>query len=228
MRGVADWAEELRTLERALWPQYLGEHSGLPGARANLSLVSAAAMIAESSTVESLIADGGEYQMMCAAAALGARADDPGCEEAAHSLAADARWRVREGVAIGLQHLGDRNVEALESIARRWVEDPSPLVQRAALAAICEPRLLLTPEAASVAVDICSFATQRLAALPEVLRRSPDARTLRKTLGYCWSVAIAADSARGLRAFQKLDTSHPDIAWIVAENRRKKRLSVLL
>jgi HEAT repeat protein len=211
-----------------MWPQYLGEHSGLPGPRANLTLVNAVATIAKASTVESLIADGGEYQMMCAAAALGALADDPACEDAARSLAADARWRVREGAAIGLQHLGDRTFEALEPIVRRWVDDPSPLVQRAALAAICEPRLLLTPEAASVAVDICSLATQRLAALSEGHRSSPDARTLRKALGYCWSVAIAADSGRGLPAFQRLDTSHPDTAWIVAENRRKKRISALL
>jgi len=59
-------------------------------------------------------------------------------------------------------------------------------------------------------------------------RKQPDARTLRQGLGYCWSVAIAADPAPGLIAFNSLDTSDPDVAWIVNQNRRKKRLSSLL
>ena len=47
-------------------------------------------------------------------------------------------------------------------------------------------------------------------------------------LGYCWSVAVAADPVTGLAAFAALDASDPDVAWVIAENRKKKRLAALL
>lgn len=165
---------------------------------------------------------------MCAAAAVGRHADDAEFGLKAHGLASNELWRVREGVAIGLQLLGDIAPAALSSIVLSWADDPSPWVQRAAVAAICEPRLLRDPEAAATAIEVCERATHRLHALPADRRRQPDGRTLRQALGYCWSVAVAADPAPGLAAFRGLDTTDPDIAWIVNQNRRKKRLSVLL
>lgn len=223
-----DWVGELQELGKPEWPRYLEEHSGLPGPRANLPLADAVAKVADREAVAVLLASGGEYPVMCAAAALGARADDAADEKAARELAADERWRVREGVAIGLQHLGDRALPELIAIVRRWVEDGDPLVQRAAVAALCEPRLLRAPEAAAAAVDACRTATARLAALPDDRRKQPDARTLRQALGYCWSVAVAADPGAGIPAFIALDTAQPDIAWIAAENRKKKRLASVL
>lgn len=165
---------------------------------------------------------------MCAAAAMGYRADDPTIAARARLRAADERWRVREGVAIGLQLLGDGRPAVLTSIAREWVDDPDPLVQRAAVAAICEPRLLRSADAAATAVEVCARATQHLVALPAQRRRDAGVRTLRQALGYAWSVAVAADPAQGLATFQGLDTTDSDVAWIVNQNRRKKRLSALL
>lgn len=222
------WVTALQGLDRAEIPAYLNENSGLPGPRANLSLVDAVVSLADPDLVPVLLEEGGEYTAMCAAAVLGSRADDPLAETQARGLAADARWRVREGVAIGLQHLGDRDVAALISVTRQWAEHTDPLVQRAAVAALCEPRLLHTDAAKTAALDICRITTERLAALPDSQRKGGSARTLRQALGYCWSIAVAADPANGLPAFRALDTAHADVAWIVAENRRKKRLSVLL
>lgn len=103
------------------------------------------------------------------------------------------------------------------------------VVQRAAAAGLCEPRLLQSPEAASAAVDVCDRATRALAALPLETRRDEDVRVLRKGLGYCWSVAVAADPAHGLPRFQALAScADPDVAWIVRENSRKARLARLL
>lgn len=228
MAGVAEWIEALSALTSTDVPRFVNENSGLPGPRANLPLVDAVAAVADAAVISSLIDDGSEFATTCAAAALAARADDPAHESAARTLATDDRWRVREGVAIGLQHLGDRAIESTVAIARRWADDGDPLVQRAAVAALCEPRLLRTSKAAAAAIDVCRTATERLAAMPDDQRRGPAARTLRQTLGYGWSVAIAADPIPGLAAFRALDVSHPDIAWIVAENSRKKRLSKLL
>lgn len=221
-------AAELQRLERSAWPTYVTQHSGLPGPRANLALVEAAATLADPLTIDELMRGGDEYPLMCAAAALGLRADQTEFASRAHALASNDLWRVREGVAIGLQLLGDADPAALRSLVRRWSDDPDPLVVRAAVAAICEPRLLRTSEAAASAVEACRRATQHLAELPAERRAHSDVRTLRRALGYCWSVAIAADPAPGLTAFRELDTADADIAWVVKQNRQKKRLAALL
>lgn len=220
--------DELRLLEPTSWPTYLAIHSGLPGPRANLALVEAVAIVADPTVVEVLLDDGGEYQVMCAAAAVGRRADTSEGEVRARVLATDERWRVREGVAIGLQALGDTAVPALMATVTKWIDDPHPLVQRAALAAICEPRLLKSRDAAAFALEACRRSTEHLVELTQTLRKQPDVRTLRQALGYCWSVAVAADPVGGLPVFRELDVADPDVAWIVNQNRRKKRLSTLL
>ena len=149
--------------------------------------------------------------------------------ERLHGHAADARWRVREAVAMAMQRLGDADLPRLLAVVTAWADDPHPLVQRAALAAVCEPRLLNTTQAAGTAVDLCARVTSALAARPAAGRRDPDVRTLRQGLGYCWSVAVAADPEHGLPRFLALaDHDDPDVAWIVRENRRKKRLARLL
>lgn len=64
-------------------------------------------------------------------------------------------------------------------------------------------------------------------------------RILRKGLGYCWSVALAADptagATAGAPAFRALVASvsgegdvDRDMAWVVRENLKKKRLTGLL
>lgn len=228
MRDVATWSRDLDGLHPSAWPAFVTAHSGLPGPRANLPLMQAAASAANAEALDALLDDGSEYPVMCAAAAAGRRADDAHFLETARALAADDRWRVREGVAIGLQLLGDTDPQTLARIVRAWVDDPDPLVQRAAVAAICEPRLLRTSEAAATAIAVCGGATERLAALPREQSRQSEARTLRQALGYAWSVAVAADPAAGLEAFGDLDVTAPDVDWIVRQNRRKKRLATLL
>jgi hypothetical protein len=111
----------------------------------------------------------------------------------------------------------------------RWAADPDPLVQRAAVAGICEPRLLEAREGAACALVTCQVVTASLVDRPAGTRRDPDVRVLRQALGYCWSVAVAADPERGLPAFHELAaSSDTDVAWIVRENGRKKRLARLL
>ncbi|WZH36828.1 MAG: HEAT repeat domain-containing protein [Microbacterium enclense] len=144
------------------------------------------------------------------------------------ALAADARWRVREGVALGLQRLGDDDPDTLLAIVAAWARDPHPLVQRAAVAAVCEPRLLRSPAAAAAALDACRTTTANLVATAVETRRDSEWRTLRQALGYCWSVAVAGDPSTGLPLFRALDDSDADVAWIVRENTAKKRLARLL
>ncbi|GAB3146994.1 hypothetical protein GCM10027058_05240 [Microbacterium neimengense] len=225
---MTDWQTRLRQLPVEEWATLLDTNSGLPGPRANTSLATAFAVVADESALLALGPRDDEFTAMCVATAYGARADEAECAAAALHAASDERWRVREGVAIGLQLLGDRAFDLLADLVTAWAESEDPLVQRAAVAAICEPRLLRSPASAAVAVRVCDRATELLAQRPASQRRDASVRTLRQALGYGWSVAIAADATAGLPAFLALDTSDADVAWIVMENRKKKRLSVLL
>jgi hypothetical protein len=225
---MTDWQTRLRQLPVEEWATLLDGNSGLPGPRANTALATAFAVIADESALLALGTRDDEFTAMCVAAAFGARADEPEYAAAALRAASDERWRVREGVAMGLQLLGDRDFAQLTEIVTGWAESDDPLVQRAAVAAICEPRLLRSPASAAVAVGVCERATEMLAERPASQRRDADVRTLRQALGYGWSVAVAADPPAGLPTFLGLDASDDDVAWIVTENRKKKRLSVLL
>jgi hypothetical protein len=181
---------------------------------------------------DDLIATGDDYLVFCGVVGLGrllVEHDEPSLVRRLRTHAADERWRVREAVAMALQRLGDGDLPRLIEVVSRWAADPDPLVQRAAAAGICEPRLLATPQAAATAIDVCERATHALAARPSGERRDPSVRALRQGLGYCWSVAVAADPGAGLPRFRALSASHdPDLAWIVRENSRKTRLARLL
>ena len=77
MSRAAGWHDELQGRAPGDWPAFLSEHSGLPGPRANLPLVDAVAELASQATIDALLDSGDEYLVMCAAAALGRRGDDP-------------------------------------------------------------------------------------------------------------------------------------------------------
>jgi hypothetical protein len=229
MTPRSDYHDALAALEPATWPAYLDEHSGLPGPRGNLELAAAVADVGDTALFDDLIASGDEYRTFCGVVGLGSHAADDRVAHRLRGFSTDERWRVREAVATGLQRLGDVDLPALERIVLDWADDTDPLVQRAAAAAICEPRLLRTPEAAAVALEVCRRTTAALAARPGSERHLDGVRTLRRGLGYCWSVAVAADPVPGLVAFTALEEeSDPDVVWIVRENSRKKRLLGLL
>ena len=228
MTAVANHRQDLALLDRSAWPAHLDAHSGLPGPRANIALAEAVADLGDAALFEELLASGDEYRTFCGVLGLGSSAADEQVAARLHELARDERWRVREAVAMGLQRLGDSDLPSLERIVLEWADDGDPLVQRAAVAAICEPRLLRAPEAAATAVEVCRRCTAGLVARPSAERSDTNVRSLRQTLGYGWSVAVAADPEPGLAAFAALDETDRDVAWIVRENRRKKRLARLL
>ena len=63
-------------------------------------------------------------------------------------------------------------------------------------------------------------------------RRSEEFKALRKGLGYCWSVAVAAAPEVGKPAFEQLvgraaASDDRDLAWVARENLRKRRLQRL-
>jgi hypothetical protein len=213
------------------WMPYLTAHSGLPGPRGNLELVAACGEEADAARADELIATGDEFATVCGLVALGRHfgQGDDAHVAVLHDHASDDRWRVREGVAMAIQRAGDDDPARAFAMAERWAADPDPLVRRAAVAAVCEPRLLRDQVFARRALALVERVTADLAASPAGDRRSPGVRTLRQALGYGWSVAVAALPAEGLAAFHGLEGSDdPDVAWVVRENLKKARLQRLL
>ena len=213
------------------WMPYLNANSGLPGPRGNLELVAACGEESDAVRAETLIASGDEFATVCGLVALGRHfgLGDDLHVDVLHSGAADPRWRVREGAAMALQRAGDDDPERAFTLADAWAHDPDPLVRRAAVAAVCEPRLLRNRAYALRALALLREVTADLANSSGGERRTPPVRTLRQALGYGWSVAVAALPDEGLRMFAQLDRSaDPDVAWIVRENRKKARLKRLL
>jgi hypothetical protein len=208
--------------------------SNLPGPRANLELIDAAGdvlgreealRLAALSPVEAPAQTALEFLPCCGLVAVGRLVADGAGElvPVLRAAAGDARWRVREAVAIALQRWGDADVLAMATEVEGWTSG-SPFEARAAVAAICEPRLLRSDPAVAVAVRILDAATARLVEIPAP--RGELGRVLGLALGYAWSVAVAASPATALPAFERWATSDdPDVAKLVRLNLSKARFA---
>ncbi|OFW59267.1 MAG: hypothetical protein A2133_04910 [Actinobacteria bacterium RBG_16_64_13] len=212
---------------------FLRTHSGLPGPRGNLELMQAAADVGDEPSYREWIAVGSgdqptdEFVAMCGIVGLGRLAAEGRVDlvDELHAHAPDPRWRVREAVAMALQRVGDADTDLLFRIVRGWTGDRA-YVQRAAIAAVSEPRLLKTREASHAAVDVIDQVTANLEGMP--VRRTDEFRTLRQALAYCWSVVVASDPTYGLPRMERwVGSSDPDVRWLLRENLKKARLEKL-
>lgn len=216
---------ELRKLKE--WEPYLKRHSGLPGPRANLELVAAVAEEADPDRLWRLSASQDEFLALCGTAGLGrvALMEPETVMTWLRELAADPRWRVREGVAMALQRLGRESMPRLLAEMKVWAKE-GPYVQRAVVAALCEPSLLTTNEAAVEVLAILDQVTRSLAALTD--RRQDEVRVLRQALGYGWSVAAAAAPQNARPYLEKwMRSKDKDVAWVMKSNLSKARMADL-
>src|SRR5512145_941366 len=228
-------SEEYRAYLQHLenWDAYLLQESGLPGPRGNLELAQVVADEGDLALFERYLAYDAEsaptnspYEFLafCGAVGLGRLLSEGQRHhiEALRQCASDPRWRMREAVAMALQRLGDVDMDGLITAMQVW-SSGTPLEQRAAAAALCEPRLLKQPHHAAAVLQILDQITAGIPSAAD--RRSEDFQALRKGLGYCWSVAVAALPAEGKVLMEKW-LRHPDkdIRWIVKENLKKNRL----
>jgi hypothetical protein len=123
---------------------------------------------------------------------------------------------------MALQMIGKHDFYLLSFICSEWVSG-NFLEQRALAAGICEPDLLSDPRHAELALQLLEQITQLLSGVEN--RKSEDFKVLRKGLGYCWSVAVAANPEIGKPAFEKLlELDDKDVQWIIRENLKKNRL----
>lgn len=235
-----EYASALRDLDDP--EPYLLAHSGLPGPRGNIELGLAAADVRSAAELRrwaAIDADaaptGGqtEFLAFCGVVGLG-RLVLEGDNQALAELRAhadDPRWRVREGVAMALQRWGDADFDALARAMAAWAHG-SALQRRAAAAALCEPALLSDDARVEATLAVLAAATAGVTDADPAQRRSDAHKALRKGLGYCWSVAVAAAPSVGRPAFealveQALVSGDRDLRWIARENLRKRRLERL-
>lgn len=215
------------------WDSFLLQESGLPGPRGNLELAQAVADEGDEPLFRHLLSFGPqqaptnsphEFLAFCGAVGLGKVLAEGNMQVLGelHRCASDPRWRMREGVAMALQRWGDKNMDALLEEMERWSQG-NPLEQRAAAAALCEPRLLGQHRHATQVLHILDRIT--VALLHSQDRKSDEFRALRQGLGYCWSVAVAALPEQGRQAMERwLVSTDPDMRWIMKENLKKNRL----
>jgi hypothetical protein len=216
------------------WTAYLLENSGLPGPRANLELMQAYVELgAEKDFIPLLdytpdLAPENtpeEFLAFCGTVGLGELIAN-GLLEYLPDLrkqASDPRWRIREAVAMALRIIGKHDFYLLSFICSEWVRG-NFLEQRALAAGICEPELLSNPRHAELALQLLDQITHLLSGVEN--RKCNDFRVLRKGLGYCWSVAVAANPECGKPAFEKLfDLNDKDVNWIIRENLKKNRMA---
>lgn len=215
---------------------YLRAHSGLPGPRGNLELLDVASAASDRPDLERWAALGPEaapentpdaFLACVGIVGLGrlVAAGDRSLLPTLRRLSNDPRWRVREAVAIALQAWGDVDPDALVDEMEHWVGG-SPLEGRAAMAALCEPRLLGDRRTILRTLAILDRLTASVR--DAVNGRADDVRVLRQALGYGWSVAAAADITIGLPALERwLSDPNVDVRWIVHQNLGKARLARL-
>ena len=227
--------DEYRKILKGLvdWDQYLIDESGLPGPRANLELADAVAQEGDLERFRRYLAYGPEdapygsaleFLPVCGAIGLGRVLSEGRLDiiEELRSHASDSRWRIREGVAIALQKFGDKDIDRLLSEMEIWSRG-NLLERRAAIASLCEPRLLKKPGSVQIVLDILDQVTKDI--LIEANRKTDEFIALRKALGYCWSVAAVAAPEEGKKLFGKwFVNKDKDIRWIMKENLKKNRL----
>ena len=231
MSRIDTYRQALRSIDD--WEPYLLAESGLPGPRGNIELAQAVADEGDEPFFLFLLSFDAasaptntpqEFLAFCGVIGLG-RLVAEGRRDllpAVRRHANDPRWRMREGVAMALQHWGRVDMRSLLVEMDVWSRG-SLLEQRAAAAALCEPALLGNPIDAEQTLHILDAITLSVEQSED--RRSDAFQALRKGLAYCWSVAIAALPAAGKPLMERWLTSEDrDVRWIKRQKLQKQRL----
>lgn len=232
MGKVDEYRRTLRGLKN--WRPYLMAESGLPGPRGNLELAHAAALEIDSGQIDAFLSIPATrapentpqvFLVFCGVLALGRliAAGDRQQLKRLRPYASDARWRIREAVAMALQTVGDSDIKLLLREASRW-SGGNWHEKRAAAAGLAEPRLLNAPSTAAAVLEILDSITASMTLAQD--RKSDGFKALRQGMGYCWSVAVTAHPVLGKRLMEKwLKKADPDVRWVMKENLKKNRLA---
>jgi hypothetical protein len=211
------------------WTMFLKKESGLPGPRANLELAYAVAEEGNKRQFQQWLSTKAEenapdvFLVFCAVVGLGKlAARDAKLLEQLRPYASDPRWRIREAVATGLQLAGEQNMELILKEMKRWSKG-TWYEKRAAAATLAEPRLLDQPKYVKQVLQVLDQITASMEEADEAKEQS--LKVLRKAMGYCWSVAVAALPETGKPMMEAwLNNQDKSIRQIIRENLKRNRL----
>jgi hypothetical protein len=210
---------------------YLKKNSHLPGPRGNLELLYDFALTADVATVEKCLDcikpdtanSPQEFAGMCGILghAVLNKADVKGVLDFLRPFASHSSWRIREAVAMAIQEISVGRLDETLSHLESWIAG-TPFEQRAVVAGLCEPKLLGNKTTNTKILRVLGAITANMDHSKKLLDSE---RSLRKALGYGWSVVIAAAPKEGKKAFARLFVLRGrHIVWIVKENLKKNRL----
>ena len=228
MAKPSKYRESLKQLND--WVPYLLKNSGLPGPRGNLELAQVVAEEGNKAQFEKFLSFPARentpevFLVFCGVVGFGKLIANGNINffPRLREYASDPRWRIREGTAIALQYVGDRDMKLLIKEMLVWSKG-NWFEKRAAAAALAEPRLLKDPKIISEVLKMFDQITAEM----ELAGHPKDEafKVLRQGLGYCWSVAVAALPKEGKTVMEKwIASQNTDIRWIMKENLKKKRL----
>ncbi len=239
-------SENLKTGNEEKLAEYLASNSNLPGPRGNLELAEAFAHTIETyaekepeklwhlctkltqlSPTEAPVNNPKEFLVFCGARGIGtlgtSQAFFPQAIPRLRELASDVRWRTREGVAMAIQSLIEKQPRRTINEMAKWIENEDWLAMRAVAAGVAEPPLLKDERTAKSALELHKKIFGKMAAAHQ--RKSSEYKTLKQGLGYSLSVVVRAVPREGFEYMRQLvEQRDVDILWIVKENLKKNRL----
>ena len=117
------------------------------------------------------------------------------------AFASDARWRVREAVAMALQRLGDADMDRPGPGDAQLGARQPPRAEGCCRSAVRAAAPRRKSRHAKSALRVLDGITASIAKAGD--RKSDAFQALRKGLGYCWSVAVVRPCpARGSRSWR--------------------------
>jgi hypothetical protein len=217
--------------ERMYTIDYLLQNSNLPGPRGNLELLYDFSRNADAEIVskclEHIKTDTSnspeEFVGMCGILGYAQinKTNNKAVLAFLRNYASHYSWRIREAVAMGIQEISVDNLEKTLENIEPWVEG-NFLEQRAVVAGLCEPKLLKNETNNIAILKILEKITRNIS---HDKKLSDQEVSLRKALGYGWSVVIVSSPGNGKRYFEKLfHLPGKHVNWVIKENLKKNRL----
>lgn len=224
-------------------------NSNLPGPRGNLTLAYKFAQCFETEHLSQELSDllfkwagisseeapantPEEYLPFCAILALGSHYVFTGEDKKSRIMNQmreamnDKRWRTREGAAIGLQLIAEKDIEPVKRYITSWYESSSLLEKRAFLAALAHPPILKEKETTRFSLRVSEAILEDLLKVREETWRTEEFSILSKGLQYCLSVFAAELPEEGFELLKKYARSkNKQMVKIIRANLGKTRLT---
>jgi hypothetical protein len=204
--------------------QVLEKESKLPGPAANLNLLKQFIKEATPEQVTLCLSaldkkpdanSPATFVAMCGVAACGN-------QEIFRKAANSGNWRIRESAVFGLQNLGLKDLDALYSTFDSW-ENANLLEKRCIAATLCEPALIKTEEMAEKILSVLNGYMEIIELEKNV--KSEEYKVFKKAMGYCISVAVAANPEKGKEFFESwMRSPNFEIRWVLSDNLKHHRL----